>query len=56
VEIKGAVRDQQQMKEAIDINKSLFNLRQVITALTENSKLQNKNQSRTARDKHRNEV
>ena len=27
-----------QFKEAIEINKSLFTLRQVITALTENSK------------------
>lgn len=38
----GEFRDPQQLKEAIEINKSLFNLRQVITALTENSKLSQK--------------
>lgn len=42
VEMRGQIRDQKQQKEAIDINKSLFNLRQVITALTENSKIHQK--------------
>lgn len=40
--MRGQTRDQKQQKEAIDINKSLFNLRQVITALTENSKIHSK--------------
>lgn len=31
------VQDAQQFKEAIEINKSLFTLRQVITALTDNN-------------------
>jgi len=34
---QGAQSDQTILKEAIEINKSLFTLRQVITALTENS-------------------
>ena len=39
-------RSNQQLKEAIEINKSLFNLRQVITALTENTKNFNKTGSK----------
>lgn len=39
VELKGQMRDPAQLKEAIEINKSLFTLRQVITALTENNKI-----------------
>jgi len=35
----GEERDARMMKEAIEINKSLFTLRQVITALTENSRI-----------------
>lgn len=47
----GEYRDPQNLKEAIEINKSLFNLRQVITALTENSKQQQKQLlTRTARE------
>ena len=38
VAAKGEERDPAQLKEAIEINKSLFTLRQVITALTENSR------------------
>lgn len=36
-------RDPIHLKEAIEINKSLFTLRQVITALTENYKIKDKN-------------
>lgn len=49
-EAPGSIRDPKQLKEAIEINKSLFNLRQVITALTENSKSREQNASRTSRN------
>ena len=42
----GQVAEQQMLKEAIEINKSLFTLRQVITALTENAAM-SANQTRT---------
>jgi hypothetical protein len=48
VTITGEQRDPQHLKEAIEINKSLFTLRQVITALTENKKAKKINKKRNS--------
>ena len=50
VTLHGQQRDAQHVKEAIEINKSLFTLRQVITALTDSKSMRNMKNSKRAKD------